>query len=385
MSTERRVVLIANADSRRADLFNAALARRGWPPALLIPWIELIAGCDRLDDTIGAGAIVRIESPGRDFEVERHLIARGADEPETEDIAADAIVGAEALQLPFEKGRILYPRQWYRGFRTVLQSLAVKFGGRPGVRILNDPRDVIDLFDKRRGQKRIADAGAAMPVGLGSPGSFEELLSMMRATGHRRVFVKLACGSSASGVVAFAIGGERLRATTTVELVRSGGLWQLFNSRRIRAYDSPAEIIPLFDTLCREGVRVEEWLPKAGLRGKSCDMRVLIVAGRERQIVVRLSETPLTNLHLLNERCEAEELQAEVLPEQWEAAMADCRRAAAAFPGCLHLGIDLVFTRGFRRHAIVEANAFGDLLPGSLWNGLDTYETQLAALEGARS
>ena len=167
MSTERRVVLIANADSRRADLFNAALARRGRPPALLIPWIELIAGCDRLDDAIGAGAIVRIESPGRDFEVERHLIARGADEPETEDIAADAIVGAEALQLPFEKGRILYPRQWYRGFRTVLQSLAVKFGGRPGVRILNDPRDVIDLFDKRRGQKRIADAGAAIPLGIG--------------------------------------------------------------------------------------------------------------------------------------------------------------------------------------------------------------------------
>ena len=42
----------------------------------------------------------------------------------------------------------------------------------------------------------------------------------MEATRQRRVFVKLACGSSASGVVAFRTAGPRMQAITTVELER---------------------------------------------------------------------------------------------------------------------------------------------------------------------
>ena len=62
--------------------------------------------------------------------------------------------------------------------------------------------------------------------------------------------------------------------------------------------------------------------------------------------------------------------------------MADCRRAAAVFGGCHHVGVDLAFTAGFRRHAVLEANAFGDFLPGLLCDGLDTHAVELAALEG---
>jgi hypothetical protein len=384
VSAARRVVLVANS-GRRADLFAAALARRGWPPAAVVPWLDLLAGRDRLDDAVGAGAWVRLDSPGRDFEVERHLIARGADEPDDADPAADAIPAGAALRLPFEKGRILYPRQWYRGFRAVLRSLAARLDGWPGVRWVNAPGDVADLFDKRRCQARLADAGVAIPARLGGPGprSFDDLLARLRQAGRWRVFVKLASGSSGSGVAAFAVGGPRLQATTTVELVRRGGGWVLFNSRRVRRYESPAEVAALFDALCREGVQVEEWVPKAGLRGKACDLRVLVVAGRDRQVVVRLSGSPVTNLHLLNDRGDAEELRPHVPPERWAAALADGRRAAGAFPGCLHVGVDLLFAPGFRRHAVVEANAFGDLLPGAVWNGLDSYETQLAALEAA--
>jgi hypothetical protein len=50
------------------------------------------------------------------------------------------------------------------------------------------------------------------------------------------------------------------------------------------------------------------------------------------------------------------------------------------FPRCHHIGLDLLFTPGFRSHVLLEANAFGDLLPGVLWNGLDTYEAELASL-----
>jgi hypothetical protein len=372
----RRVVVVGNPGHKRVKLFQDALARRGWPPAEVVSWFDLLTGRDRFD-AVAAGVLVRLESPGQDFKVEKQLIARGAEEPESEDTGAESITADASLELPFEKGRILYPRQWYRGFRAVLRSLAT----RPGVLWLNHPIEVIDLFDKRRCQDRLAGEGVPIPARLGAVRSYEELVARMRELGRLRVFVKLACGSSGSGVVAFALGRDRVQATTTVELVRRDGQWLMFNSRRLRRYESIGEVTALFDTLCREGVQVEEWVPKAGLRDRSCDLRVLMIAGREAHTVVRLSHSPLTNLHLLNDRTDAEELRAVVPQEAWDKAMADCRRTAGVFAGCLHVGVDMVFTPSFRRHAIVEANAFGDLLPGTHWNGLDTYGAELAALE----
>ena len=80
--------------------------------------------------------------------------------------------------------------------------------------------DVEVMFDKRQCQARFAGHGIPVPAGLGEVGSFEQLRARMRETGHRRVFVKLAHGSSASGVVAYETNGRRQLATTTVEMVR---------------------------------------------------------------------------------------------------------------------------------------------------------------------
>ena len=52
--------------------------------------------------------------------------------------------------------------------------------------------------------------------------------------------------------------------------------------------------------------------------------------------------------------------------------------AAQAFPHNHVTGYDLVVRRG-QAH-VLEANAFGDLLPGLLWQGADTYAAQLTQL-----
>src|SRR5262249_19699457 len=153
-----------------------------------------------------------------------------------------------------DRGRILYPRQWYRGFRAVLRRLAAELEGHPGVRWTSDPEEIVTLFDKRRCQQLFARAGLPVPAALGPVRSFGELTARMAETGLRRVFVKLACGSSASGVVAFRTGGGRMQAVTTVEMERRGGELRLYNSRRVRTYESPADVVPLLEALCREGV-----------------------------------------------------------------------------------------------------------------------------------
>ncbi|GAB7045335.1 hypothetical protein JCM9534A_04610 [Catenuloplanes indicus JCM 9534] len=46
----------------------------------------------------------------------------------------------------------------------------------------------------------------------------------------------------------------------------------------------------------------------------------------------------------------------------------------------MHAGVDLMFAPGWSRHAVAEVNVFGDLLPGVLVDGRDTYGTELAAV-----
>ena len=82
------------------------------------------------------------------------------------------------------------------------------------------------------------------------------------------------------------------------------------------------------------------------------------------------------NLHLLNAREQTERIREQLGEAVWTRALADCEAAANLF-GSLYAGIDLLFTVDKQRHAIVELNAFGDLLPGLLYKGQDTYTAEL--------
>jgi glutathione synthase/RimK-type ligase-like ATP-grasp enzyme len=89
----------------------------------------------------------------------------------------------------------------------------------------------------------------------------------------------------------------------------------------------------------------------------------------------------MTNLHLGAQRGDVAAVRRAAGEEQWRAAMETCARAAAQFPGCLQVGVDLMFASNWRRHAVAEVNAFGDLLPGLVnEHGRDTYAEQVHRL-----
>jgi hypothetical protein len=376
-------VVVGNLGCPRVAGFQAALARSGLPPAALLSYADLIAGRDSLERHVVAGSVVRLESPGRDWEVEKMLLAAGADEHDCD--GPTRLPAEDALRLTFDKGRIWHPRQWYLGFRAVLRRIDEQLSRCPPHRMLEPPADVELLFDKPRCQELLASRGVPVPRGLGPVRSYEELRSRMRAAGLPSVFVKLAHGSSASGVVAYRTSGSRHEAITTVEMVRSGGELLLYNSRLIRHYRDLGEVACLIDALAREGVQAEEWRPKAALGEHVFDLRVLVIGGAARHVVVRTSKTPMTNLHLGNKRGDPDAVCARMGDEAWAEAMRTCERAAAAFPGSLHVGVDLLIAPDFRRHAVLEANAFGDLLPGVLIEGVDTYEAEVRAVLAASS
>lgn len=374
-------VVIGNPGSRRVALFQAALAELRLPQAQVVSYLDLLSGCEALPRLVRDGTIVRIESPGKDFEVERALIAEGA----AGDEGFDCISRQAAQSLSFERGRILYPCQWYLGYCAALRLIEGQLAECPPHQLMNSPAEIALMFDKIACHHLLNERGVPVARSLGAVSSFDDLVERMREQNCYRVFVKLAYGSSASGVVAYQTDGRRHQATTTVEMARHSGELRLYNSRRIRVYRDWREIAELIDALCRNRVHVEQWLPKAWFDNQTFDLRVVVIAGLACHTVARLSRSPMTNLHLLNERGDPDAVREKIGQAAWDGAMRNCERAMECFPESLYAGIDLLFTPDHRRHAVIEVNAFGDLLPGVLLQGRDTYIAELLALIGGRA
>jgi D-alanine-D-alanine ligase-like ATP-grasp enzyme len=87
----------------------------------------------------------------------------------------------------------------------------------------------------------------------------------------------------------------------------------------------------------------------------------------------------MTNLHLGSQRGDWAALAAALGPPTVARLEDLCRRAAAAFPQSLYAGLDVLIEPHGARLAILEANAFGDLLPGISHAGMDTYSAELDA------
>lgn len=375
-------VVIGDPRSERVELFDRALARQGQMAARVVSYLDLMGGRVTLQDHVREGAVVRIESPGDSFEVELALLAWGAAVEDKEGSFARASA-EEVAALEFDRGAILYPRQWFLGYRRVLRLIEEQLDQCPPHMLMSHPRAIATMFDKPRCHALLECGGVPVPRGLAPVGSYDELMARMREAGCYGVFVKLAHGSSASGVVAYRVSGERHQATTTVEIVPGPGGPRLYNSRRLRVYTRQSDVATLVDALCEHRVHVERWVPKAGIGGKTLDLRVLVVGGEARHVVVRLNSGTITNLHLSNTRTGGRMSLDALMPRldasAWDEARQSCERAVELFPGALYAGIDLLITSDFKGHAVAEVNAFGDLLYGAQHEGRDPYEAEIVA------
>ncbi|WP_235502758.1 MULTISPECIES: STM4014 family protein [unclassified Kitasatospora] len=352
------IAVVGHPGHRRVELFAAAVRSFGLPEPTVLPWAEVLRG----QVTVPAGALVRVDSPG-------------------EDPAVDTLLRGPDCQPTRVEGSAV----WYAGLLGGLATLAAAVGQAPDARLLADPAETAVMFDKRRTHARLTAAGLPVPTALGQPvGSWPELRELLAAAGLRRVFVKPAHASSASGVLALEFGPDgRLRATTSVELTPTG----LHNSLRVRSYTTEPEIAAVVDALAPDGLHVEQWIPKASQHGRSADLRVVAVHGRVTHAVVRTGAGPLTNLHLGGARGDLALVRAAAGPH-WAGLLELGERVAACFPGSPMVGIDVLPGAGWRRWYVGEVNAFGDLLPKlpglpeGPAAGLDTYGAQVQALLG---
>jgi hypothetical protein len=381
------LVVLGNVLSRRVSLFCEAAARLGFGTPCLITYRDYLSGRDHILSHVTPGCILRIESPSEDWHVHQQLLCEGIEALAAEGLAPLSKGQIDALQ--FCRGEIVRPRQWFLGFRRVLARLDRELKAAHNLRLMAHPRDIPILFDKGACQTRWSEAGLPVPRFWTGLRTYDEIRSRMAeerrgdmpgsSADHARLFVKLLHGYSAMGALALEWSGSRVRAISTVEIAPGGRSPRLFVSKRIHVYTRESEISLIIDALGKEGLLVERWLPKARLNGRAFDLRVVAIAGRARHVVGRASTSPFTNLNLDARRIPAADVH-EQLGDHYAEALATCERAAACFGRSLYVGIDLLVRPDRRSFALLEANAFGDLLPGLLHRGQDTYEAELAAL-----
>ncbi len=376
-----RFLILGNPENRRVTGFVATLRERGEPEPIVLAHRALLEQIERLAELPDEPLLVRLDATGEDGAVERLLLERGW---------ADALGGGgetidpdqlRARELRF--GEIVAPRQRALGFLRYLRELDAVFAQRPSWRVLNPPSSVAELFDKRVTSRRYAALGVPVPEVLEGITTPEQLREAMRERGWTSVFVKLASGSSASCVAMVSLRPARggrpglERALTTVH-VRPDGR---FNSLRLQELRERETIDDLLRFLLDEGSQIERAIAKPRIAGRWFDLRVLVIAGEPVFVVVRTSPHPITNLHLGGSRGDLTGLRQWVSAQAWRRAMDSARKVHAAH-GCLHVGVDLLFESDLCDHRVIEANAFGDLLPGLERGGLSVYAWEIAAVQG---
>lgn len=393
-----RLVCIADKESLRWKSFEKGVAEfeatSGKAVEIeVINWLDLISvdgNLNRVEYFAPSSfddqpALVRIESPARDFEITRALLAAGARETGDPD-------DQKWSEVKFDLGKLVEPRLVFLGLQRVLKGLAKSASEVEGLKLLADPTDVVSMFDKNETSQRMMEAGVATPEFV----DIEKLSWPKNATGRREVnqstvtlmrelkelafqsfYAKLAYGSSSSGILYAEVvpSGSQVVGLSTMAMIDE----EFYNTKALKELD----VVDVGDRLAylfRQGITIQRAINKSTINGDNFDVRTIVINGKVEFTIFRVSRHPITNLHLGGYRGDWDRCRAAIPDRVWLDAMDDCVRAAELYHSHI-VGVDLAFDRDYFGHRIIELNPFGDFFPG--WmnkNGQSIYHVELESM-----
>lgn len=356
------ITIIGNLENRRVQFFKQAIEQKGLICNEL-SYLQVLQNPLLLEEILSKTTFLKIESCGENFQVYKYLLVLGAKQQ-------------SFLKLEQDKGQIQYNHYWYQGFfilLTQIQQLIDKYK----IRVLNSPTDILTMFDKEKTHFLLEQYSIQKTPFLGMITDYYQLHSVMTQTNCSQVFIKLAHGSSASGVMAYRRNNSKESLLGSVELIRENGKIKLYNSLKIRHYTKQKDIQDIINTLAKEKLLAEKWLQKSIFDEKTIDLRMVYIDGKVEHTVVRSSEYPMTNLHLGSQRGDLEKLQKLIGDQKWYNLQNQVIQTVNCFQESKIAGVDILFTPNFKKSFIIEVNAFGDLLPNVVnKQGFTTYEEQ---------
>ncbi len=217
---------------------------------------------------------------------------------------------------------------------------------------LGDPDEILTMFDKRACHARLLGRGRRS-AGSAGPGQ-------LRRTPRQHAGGRLERGVRQTGPRLVGVRGDRpagcRRPRPRDHLHRAGTAEALQQASRVRDYTAESDVAYLVDALAGDGLHVERWFAKAAWAGRSSTCRWSSSPVGPVTSSCAAAPGPMTNLHPGSRRGDLAALRAVAGPG-YDAALDTCAAVAACFPGCPQVGVDLMFSPDWRRHAVAEVNA----------------------------
>jgi glutathione synthase/RimK-type ligase-like ATP-grasp enzyme len=362
------VVIIGNPENRRVTAFVAELIALKEHTFSVVSYLDLLDNVANLAQYILPHSIIKIESSGENSLVRKRLIEYGKSTP--------------SVYLDFldDFGRICYVEEWYQGFSLFLWAIKKQLQALETPHyLMNDIDSILTMFDKVACKEILLKNNIPTPRSLGVISDYAALRQQMHHQHINSVFIKPAHSSSASGVIAFRTNGSRVQAVTSIELSVENGEIVLHNSLKVRTYSDEATIISLIEAILKSKNVVEQWIPKATFKGFAFDFRIVVINGRARHTVARMSKSPITNLHLGNSRGNLLDIIAYIGISNFDKAKKMAEQVAGCFPDCLYMGVDILVSSNLKSIKVLEVNAFGDLLPQLMDEGENVYQAEISS------
>jgi hypothetical protein len=243
---------------------------------------------------------------------------------------------------------------------------------RPGVHLSASAEDIALCYDKTACAAHLKARGVRVPEVFTPPVSFDAMVALLRK--EKRLFVKQRFGAGAAGTMAL-MAGPRDEIVAHTTLMTDGKSTSFV--KRVQKTRDIFALRAMFDFLKPMGLHVERWVPKAGVDGRTCDLRIVSTHGAPPFAVLRMSRGPITNLHLDAERAAADTLLTLLAPDAVDALWDTVRKVHAAFPSSMTVSPDIAITADLRSHVVLEVNAFGDHIRNMTIEGRTPQDWQI--------
>ncbi|NME69446.1 STM4014 family protein [Flammeovirga aprica] len=366
-----KVILLGNPENRRLQMMQEALHSFGLNYQT-IAWIDFLSTPQLFDAILEDHDVIKIDSFGENFDVFKALLKWGLKAIKKE--SYHQISELEIENLKNDKGKIQFSRQAYLGLKKALEWIENSVKQKKNIRFINTPQAILQMFDKKASHQILSNNSIPKTRFLGTVKNYDDLSQLMTEQNTHQVFIKLVHGSSSSGVMAYRRSKSREVLKTSVEIDTNS---ELYNSLKIRTYRDTEKIRLIVDQLAKENLLVEKWEPKATFDNKVFDLRLVVINQKVEHVVMRCSNSPMTNLHLGNERGNLKALKEFIGIEKWEEVKQTAIQAVSSFEGAMIAGVDLMLQSNNHKVKIIEVNAFGDLVPRIVNpQGRTTYEEQ---------